>query len=159
MTDGTKANSTGNTLEQTVKSTFSSKGFEVISYKEWEKKPEKFGKRLLLTNAPYTSIYGHNGKTEFLLIDQDTNIRIECKWQQVAGSVDEKLPYLYLNCIETMPENDIIVLIDGNGWKKGAINWLKEAVDQRKYTNSKMKNKNIKVFSLTEFITWANNNF
>jgi hypothetical protein len=31
---------------------------------------------------------------------------IECKWQQVSGSVDEKLPYLYLNCIEAMPEKN-----------------------------------------------------
>jgi hypothetical protein len=86
-------------------------------------------------------------------------IRIECKWQQAAGSVDEKLPYLYLNTIEAMPENSIMILIDGAGWKTGAIQWLKDAVKQKKYTTEETKNKNIMVFSLTEFFTWANRTF
>lgn len=68
-------------------------------------------------------------------------IRIECKWQQAAGSVDEKLPYLYLNTIEAMPENSIMILIDGAGWKAGAIQWLKDAVKQKKYTTEETKKK------------------
>lgn len=84
-------------------------------------------------------------------------IRIECKWQQVAGSVDEKLPYLYLNSIEAMPERHIVVIIDGKGWKSGAIPWLKEAASQRKYSESLMSEKKIEILSLTEFMTWANN--
>ncbi len=70
-------------------------------------------------NVPFTTIYQHGGNTEFRLISERYNmdIRIECKWQQVAGSVDEKLPYLYLNCIEAMPEKHIIIIIDGDGWK------------------------------------------
>ena len=85
--------------------------------------------------------------------------RIECKWQQVSGSVDEKLPYLYLNCIEAMPEDNIIILIDGEGWKHGGIQWIKDAAQKEKYLNSERKPKNIQVFSLTEFMTWANNFF
>ncbi len=110
-------------LESTVRSVLQRHGFETVAHSDYRKKPERYGKELLLTNMPYDTIYNHKGKTEFLLLSEKYQLttRIECKWQQSNGSVDEKLPYLYLNCIETMPEKDIIIVIDGDGWKKGAI--------------------------------------
>lgn len=155
---GSLASSSGNVLEQTVKSVFLSKGFKFVSYAEWKKHPDKYGEDLLLTNIPYTTIYNHPGHTEFLAKSKKYNfeIRLECKWQQSAGSVDEKLPYLYLNCIESMPENHIVIVIDGDGFKPGSKIWLREAVKQKKYTDSSNRTKTIEVFSLTEFITWAN---
>lgn len=160
MKKGTKSNLSGNQLEVAVKSVLTGKGFELVRYKDWEKDKNKYGGELLLENAPFTTIYNHKGKTEFLLLSEKYNlkIRIECKWQQVSGSVDEKIPYLYLNSIEAMPEKDIMILIDGAGWKQGAIKWLKDAVVQMKYTTGERK-KNIMVFSLTEFFTWANKTF
>ncbi len=126
-----------------------------------KKYPEKYGKELLLKNVPFETIYGHSGNTEFLLIYEkyDLRIRIECKWQQSAGSVDEKLPYLYLNTIEAMPENDVMILIDGEGFKAGAKTWLRKAVKEKLYTTESSKSKNIMVFSLSEFFTWANKTF
>lgn len=152
---GTLANISGNVLERTVKEVFLSKGFELVNFRKWNKEKEKYGKELLLTNVPYQTIYNHPGNTEFLTLSEKYNfaIRIECKWQQSAGSVDEKLPYLYLNCIESMPENEIIIVIDGGGFKKGAIDWLKSSARDKKYTTI---NKKIKVFSLSEFIAWTN---
>lgn len=58
-----------------------------------------------------------------------------------------------------MPEKEIMILIDGAGWKEGAIEWLKSAVKERKYTTKENNAKVIKVFSLAEFFTWANNIF
>lgn len=135
--------------------------FEILKYRKWPKSPDKFGDELLLKNVPFETIYKHKGNTEFLLLSKKhkLKIRIECKWQQVAGSVDEKLPYLYLNSIEAMPEKNIMLLIDGDGWKKGAKEWLKTAVNDKKYTSKKNTNKNIMVFSLADFFTWANNTF
>jgi hypothetical protein len=161
MEKGTKGNVTGNQLEVAVKTVITGKGFQIIKYREWVKYPSKFGKELLLENVPFKTIYDHHGNTEFLLISEKYNlqIRIECKWQQVSGSVDEKLPYLYLNTIEAMPENTIMILIDGSGWKLGALKWLKDAVKQKKYTTEKNKNKNIMIFNLVDFFTWANNTF
>ena len=161
MKKGTKTNITGNQLEMTVKTVLASKGFEIVSYIDWNKKAENYTDELLLVNVPFVTIYGHKGKTEFLLKSKKYNLelRIECKWQQVAGSVDEKLPYLYLNAIEAMPEKDIIILIDGEGWKAGAIQWLKEAVEGNKYTTVFNHGKNIRIFTITEFFTWANNTF
>lgn len=155
---GALANASGNILEQTVTTVFHKKGFEIVKYREWEKKQDGYGKELILTNVPFTTIYKHKGNTEFLAKSEryGLDIRIECKWQQVAGSVDEKLPYLYLNTIEAMPEKHIVIIIDGEGFKEGAKQWLRDAVKDKKYTDTSNRDKKIEVFTLTEFITWAN---
>lgn len=161
MHKGTKANITGNQLEVTLQTVLLGKGFEIVNYSTWKKNPDKFGKELLLKNVPFRSIYKHDAYTEFLLRSEKyfLEMRIECKWQQLSGSVDEKLPYLYLNTIEAMPEKTIMVLIDGDGWKRGAIKWLREAAKKKKYTTKSSKRKQIMIFSMTEFFTWANNTF
>lgn len=161
MNQGTKGNKTGNLLERTIRTILTEKGFRLVKYRDWEQNKENYGKELLLENAPYTTIYNHKGKTEFLLKSEKYRLqtRIECKWQQVAGSVDEKLPYLYLNCIEAMPEYDIIILIDGDGWKPGSIAWLKQAATEGRYKTGELNLKNIRIFSVTEFMTWANDLF
>jgi len=161
MAKGKSANITGNQLEIAVQTVLLNKGFEIEMYRKWEKKPKNYGKELLLKNVPFETIYGHHGNTEFLLLSEKHNlrIRIECKWQQSAGSVDEKLPYLYLNTIEAMPEKDIMILIDGDGFKAGAKTWLRNAVQEKLYTTKKNNDTNVMVFSLTEFFTWANKTF
>lgn len=150
----------GGVLEEIVKGVFRKKNFVVVHYRAWRKNPEHYGAELLLMNAPYQTVYQHNGKTEFLLKSEKYNkeIRIECKWQQVSGSVDEKLPYLYLNAIECMNEKEIIILIDGDGWKKGAIAWLQEAIVQKKYQTAGTL-KTITVMNMKEFTAWANAEF
>ena len=133
---GAIANRQGNILEQQVRQAFASHGFREVSFAEYEKiasgstLPGVPVPDLLVRRVPYQSIYGHRGVTEFLAVSASRGlaIRIECKWQQSQGSVDEKFPYLYLNCIQAMPEREIILLIDGNGYKPGALAWLKQAV-------------------------------
>lgn len=161
MKKGRKTNITGTQLEKAVQTVLLEKGFEIEMYRKWEKNLENYGKELLLKNVPFTTIYGHGGNTEFLLLSEKYNLRtrIECKWQQSAGSVDEKLPYLYLNTIEAMPEKDIMILIDGDGFKPGAKTWLRNAVKEKLYTNENNNDTNVQVFSLAEFFTWANNTF
>lgn len=161
MKKGRKTNITGSQLEKAVQTVLLEKGFEIEMYRKWKANTDSYGKELLLKNVPFTTIYGHRGNTEFLLLSEKYNlkIRIECKWQQSSGSVDEKLPYLYLNTIEAMPEKDIMILIDGDGFKPGAKIWLKNAIEQKLYTSEENCDINIRVFSLTEFFTWANNTF
>ena len=150
-----KASITGNILEKQVQSLFLEKGFEIVNYSKWIKDKAKFGQELLLKHVPYSSIYNHRGYTEFLLISKklDKEIRIECKWQQSSGSVDEKLPYLFLNATTKMMEKEVMIIIDGRGWKDGAIPWLKDAVSK-----SEQKER-IKIFSLAEFLAWGNKSF
>lgn len=158
MTQGSHANKTGSVLEEIVKATLLKHGFTLIPYREHINAPELHGNELLLTNVPYTTIYGARGYTEFLLKSEKYNLetRIECKWQQSAGSVDEKLPYTYLSCAEAVPEDDVIILIDGEGFRDGAKHWLRDAALRRKYVPDDRPNKFIRIMSATEFMTWAN---
>lgn len=157
-TQGGTANQQGKVLENTIIPTFEARGFEIVKYSDWKKKSDKYGSEILLKHVPYTTIYGHRGYTEFLAQSKgySLNHRIECKWQQSSGSVDEKFPYLYLNCIEAMPEPNIIIIAGGGGMKEGAIPWLKRVVLEKRYLHNEATNKNIQVLSLEEFILWAN---
>ncbi len=158
---GGKARKTGSILEQLVIGTITAHGLTLVSYRDYASAPDKYGDELLLRNVPYTTLYGTKGRTEFLLKSNayDLNIRIECKWQQGAGSVDEKLPYVYLSCIEAIPENDVIILLDGNGFRSGAKEWLRTVIARRTYLSQDKVSKNIQVMNSTEFLTWANNIF
>jgi hypothetical protein len=55
-----------------------------------------------------------------------------------------------------MPENDIIIVAGGGGMKKGALTWLKQAVQRNLYLAESTTQKNIQVFSIDEFLRWAN---
>ncbi|MCU7666820.1 PD-(D/E)XK nuclease superfamily protein [Bacillus thuringiensis] len=150
MVKGTYANETGRALEKRVANLLDSYGFKTISEREYNKNPEKHGSEVLLTNVKYTNIYGQPGKSEFMLCSRKYNmqLRIECKWQQSSGSVDEKYPYLLLNCVEAMPEKEVIIVVDGGGARKGAVAWLKN--------NAKtVRNKSIRVINFEEFKNWA----
>ena len=160
-TQGAQANKTGNVLEQLVISTLTTHGFILVKYSEYEKNRNKYGNELLLKNAPYGTLYNGKGKTEFLLLSKkyDLCIRIECKWQQTPGSVDEKLPYVYLSAIDAIPEDEVIILIDGSGFRDGAIDWIKKVSSERKYIPADKPKKNIRIMSTAEFLTWSNNSF
>lgn len=157
-TQGGLANKQGRVLESTVVSVFTAHGLREVPYRKWNKSPQAFGDEVLIRGMPYKSIYGHDGKTEFLAISKRLNmkVRIECKWQQSSGSVDEKFPYLYLNCVYAMPEDHIIIIIDGGGAKEAAVRWLRKAAEERQLTDITNSHKRIQVLSLTEFIVWGN---
>ena len=183
-THGGRANKTGKTLESIVVPALTSQyGFEVWDYKKYGKHLEQsrdllgpaLPKRLLIKSVPYTTLYGSKGKTEFLLVAEDAIstpdfpvlnppskfiCRIECKWQQTAGSVDEKFPYLYLSCVEAMTENNVIILHGGGKYRAGAMQWLKNAVSTKRYfTNATPANKVIRVMGVEEFLTWISQAF
>jgi len=157
----TRDTGSGNTLESTIKGTLEAKGFVTLPYSTWIKHPDRYGAELLLKNVPYTNIYGSSGSTEWLIKSARWNkeIRLEAKWQGGSGSVDEKFPYYYLNAIEQIPENELILVYGGGGFRPGAIPWLKEAVRVHKYTPPDTVQKTMHVFSVEEFIQWANNTF
>jgi len=128
---GARATRTGKMAETTIAVILSQKGY---SFKQ--------GFRLC------KSIYGHNLKTDFFITnipDFPEGLAIESKWQQKAGSNDEKFPYLVTNIKNQFP-CPAIVVVDGNGQKAGAIRWIKNQVDE----------KLIGVYSLAEFISYVN---
>ena len=74
------------------------------------------------------TIYNTNRKCDFITYNPFTEkeIIIECKWQDVAGSVDEKYPFLVLNIKKL--DVDTIIVLDGKGYKEAAKERLKEQV-------------------------------
>ena len=70
------------------------------------------------------TIYGKDREVDVLFRDGRTGMRlaVEAKYQRVAGTVDEKLPYAVLN-LETLPLPGVIVY-GGGGFSPGALYWL-----------------------------------
>lgn len=89
---------------------------------------------------------------DFLIINRavfQDDLIIECKWQQRAGSVDEKYPLLLFNILKTgIPT---VVLLDGSGYREAARKWLKDQAHP--------KSALIGVWSMAEFQKAVNNGF
>lgn len=146
-------------LENTILSALTGRGFTVVPYSSWILDPGRYGKELVLQQVPYTTIYGHRGFTQFLVRSEKHNLKIRIKyhWQQFSGSMDEKLPYLYLNSVYAIPEQDVIIIIGGGGLKAGAVKWLRKAVQKHLFQNEELRHqKNIRIQSIDEFLAWVN---
>ena len=80
------------------------------------------------------SIYNTSRNVDFLVMNQEKfpdGLIIECKWQQSAGSVDEKFPFLYFNIMKCKVPT--IVLMDGGGYKPSALEWLKSMISPESF--------------------------
>lgn len=159
MNQGSRAIVSGNVLEKTVETILQVHGYIEICGDLPKKRrrdwlaylidpPKRYARQVYIG----TGIYGTDLYVDFYIfnsVNLPMGLIIECKWQQSNGSVDEKLPYLNLN-IQTCYPSPAVVLIDGEGMKKGAINWLTKQVGY---------NQNLlAVHNLTHFMIWANNN-
>ena len=146
MSGGKTANENGKAAEDMVEEVIHKHArLPIKPYRKWG---GEYG--VVLKNAPYTNIYGSNrSRSEFLIIDSNgREMRIEVKWQQVAGSVDEKFPFVLFNALE-VPEPLVVVVVDGGGAKPTAVEWLKEQARLHKSNT-----KEVLVFDLDEFEEW-----
>ena len=159
MNTGTKANKNGRGFENYITLPFLSKGFVIAEYNDWHHHNNAYGKDLLIHNYPYYDITNTKGKMEYFILSETYGLksRIECKWQGSHGSVDEKLPKLYLDCIGPGNPDHSIIIIDGGGHRKRYIEWLKHAAASKLYINDSNNNKHVDIMSLVEFINWVNN--
>ena len=154
---GRQAQANGRILEKSILPVLIARGFHVLSHTDWANKPDTRPPDVVLTNAPYTNIYGRRAKSEFLILSQrlGLEVRVECKWQQASGSVDEKFPYYYLNAVFSYGEKAAFIVADGDGFRQGAIDWLKDAVAKKLYQPQGFT-RDIRVFNLAQFIAWVN---
>jgi hypothetical protein len=158
-----RAESTGSVAESTIRGVLTGRGYvEMGVYEALEAEPEaqqaamfrEFNRRprpskLFVAQFPIGhSIYDLPINADFWVRGADgfpDGLAIEVKWQQSTGSVDEKFPYLVLNIRERYP-CPAIVIADGGGQRSGALQWLRSQVDGNL----------IGVYSVTEFLVWAN---
>jgi len=156
INSGKKANKTGKTLEVFVERLLQDNGYQ---YLETPDKKQCFTNRKTIEGKKYstqvpcgTSIYETYRKCDFIVMNKDkfkNCLIIECKWQQSSGSVDEKYPFTVLNIFKIKVPT--IILLDGGGYKKGAMEWLKSQVIISGYL--------IGVYTMQEFTKKVNNGF
>lgn len=148
---GSIANSNGLNLEDTIENILRRDGYteieskNFISFSQVAEQPI-YAKQVIIGKT----IYETTRRCDFILFHPEKfkdNLIIECKWQQSGGSVDEKYPFLVLNIKKL--SIDTIIILDGQGYKKGAEVWLKEQV------SGCLK----KVVNLSEFLQLANKNY
>ena len=94
ISQGAKANFSGQALEKDVESLFNALGIEFES------------------QVKFTDCYGNKrAKMDFVV----GNIAIECKRQNVGGTADQKLPFVYEN-LQAFERG--LVLLDGDHFHK-----------------------------------------
>lgn len=163
ITQGAQANLNGKVFEEMMIPIFKANGFEIFNESQLNK-DKKLQEHLssidkyVIKNASYITIYNEGGRTEFLIIYKERKIRVEAKYQASPGSVDEKYPYMLLNGIYKYPEKEVIFVVDGGGYKIGALAWLREQINNN-WLDYKQKGKNIKLMSIVEFVNWFNHEF
>ncbi len=157
INQGAMANLNGHSVEGVLEHLFSTKGFTILPSAQYEQTPpeRRPGGNVVLKNVPYETIYGSQGRTEFVVISGSRRIRIESKYQSSPGSVDEKFPYMLLNAIQTYPEPEVVLLVTGGGYKPGAYQWLHNQIAAN-WLNFQGRGKSISLMGLDQFITWFN---
>jgi site-specific DNA-adenine methylase len=142
------ANYTGNQLEKIVKDRLNELGYTFIHRDKF--KPAIYNEQPIYSRQYYIgkSIYETNSYCDFIIYHPQRHPKclvIETKWQQTGGSVDEKYPYLILN-IQQRYAHEVILLLDGGGYKKQAEAWIRTMVG----------NNLLHVFNMSQFQKWAN---
>jgi hypothetical protein len=160
-----RAESTGSVAESSVRGVLTGRGYVELSaseahqaepaaeqtamFRDFARRPKPA--RLFVAQYPIgPSIYGLPLNADFWVrgaLMFPNGLAIEVKWQQSTGSVDEKFPYLVHNIQECYP-CPAIVIADGGGQRPGALQWLRDQAQGNL----------LAVFSLAEFMAWANRN-
>lgn len=160
-----RAEATGSVAESSIRGVLTGRGYVELGVQEAiEAEPEAEQKamfrdftrrvrpsRLFVAQFPIGySIYNLPLFTDFWVRGAPgfpDGLAIEVKWQQSTGSVDEKFPYLMLNIKQCYP-CPALVIADGGGQRPGALQWLRAQASDNL----------LNVFTLAEFLAWANRN-
>lgn len=152
-TGGSHANKTGGNLEQFIENALHRHGYTLFP----DHKKQLFDNRDVVGGKQYgthiyvgKTIYETKRYVDFLVINKEKfpeGLIIECKWQQSAGSVDEKYPFLVHNIVRLAVPT--IILLDGGGYKPAAKLWLLEQAGKDRAL--------IGVWDMSEFQKQVNN--
>lgn len=92
------------------------------------------------------TIYGGDHRVDFFVrncAQYEDGLVIESRWQNSEGSVDEKLPYMYLNLHGCSYRS--VVVIHGGACREGALAWMREHCEPTHM---------FAVYRLEEFMAW-----
>ncbi len=183
-----KANISGGEFENAVR-ILKILGFIEMSYEEYKegKRDGTLPPRYIVHNVPYRNLLNrfaakHGSKrkrsvpkTEFIIHADNVKstpefplnykrffeARVECKWQDVSGTTQFKLPYTVVDLHYGPPEKNIILLVGGKGYDKDLVGLCKVWCENKPTWKGapKIKRKNIKLMNLDGFVKWANKAF
>ena len=126
MTDGSRANRRGRTLENAINDLLSEEYVQVAASRffalRYMRQPI-FAEQFQIGQ----DVYGKNRRVDFILYHPQrlpNCLVIQCKWQASSGSVEEKYPFEVLSIGNNKFET--IIVLDGGGYSEGAESWLKE---------------------------------
>ncbi|MEG3618923.1 PD-(D/E)XK nuclease superfamily protein [Magnetovibrio sp. PR-2] len=66
-----------------------------------------------------------------------------------------RLVYLFENAQHRYPESHVVLVVDGTGWRDGAIAWLRQKAAYHAQSKSMTDSKVIEVMNYQDFKTWA----
>jgi len=120
LSGGTRANRTGNELENFAANRLEERGYQFVL-------PNRFHALSILEKPIYTtqyhignSIYEKPRFVDLILyhpVKYPKELAIQCKWQSSGSSVDEKYPFEVLSIEYNLV--DTIIILDGGGYSEG----------------------------------------
>ena len=148
MNQGAFANKAGKRLEAFTADLLEERGYRFVPEKR-DFRPDTELKEPIFTTQYEVgkSIYNKKRRVDLILyhpVRHPKCLCIQCKWQAMGGTVDEKYPYEVL-CIE-QGDFDTIIILDGGGYTPGARQWL---------LNQAGKGRQKHVFNQGEFYRYA----
>jgi hypothetical protein len=137
-------------------------GFEHFeNIHDFNKRVKKAGQtplRYLIERYPYATVFGTPGRKEaFIYCDGVGSYIFEAKFQQGSGSVDEKIPCLWMSFEQC--DKNWVIWFDGNWWRdhergRAVVAWARN----KERTNTTGRHFTI-LASDTEFVNWAKRTF
>ena len=150
---GKNASNAGRRLEDFVEDVLNSKGTFSVRYSKLNDEKSlipSFINKILYKQVPYTKLWGGKGYSDFVLETPERKTRIDVRSQEVRGSVEEKIPYLFQTAEKCYPEDEVVIVLDGKGVRPEIREWLIGMANS-------VKHKTIKVLTKEQFKDWANN--
>ena len=142
-----KARANGQKMPEALCAFFQRCGYVEVSASDYKNKRNLpvFG---FVHGVKFQDYTGRTRKSGIVLCNREINktIRVWCRYQEVSGSVDEKLPDL-LHCVGCFPEDEVVFIVDGKGAQNRIVDWLKEEVSRRAGPEG-----NTHVWELREFL-------
>ena len=125
---GSKANRKGKELEEEFERKCSEElGIPCLEYRDWRKSDRQ--PNVLIKHKPYKPLFGRYGYMEFYLNKADC--RIECRSQDVRGSVKEKYPYLVESYVNSPDHpSKMILILKGDAIEDDVKNYINRRIPE-----------------------------
>lgn len=150
---------TGTLFERMVETACHEYRWPIVSYADAQSRQcDFFRHNVCIRQHPYTKFYGGEGRCDFVfkIADGVDETWMELKYQDVGGSVDEKLFCTYLHAIYSIPGRKVIIGVNGAELARSPIvAHLKERSKRGWLQPSDKPQSVIQIMTLNEIQKWA----